>query len=272
MNDAQEVCATCGPWACEDCGARSSHAYKRVKTTKELHFEARALMGYGEDITRCKNCWRIKPTGDMGICLECAMQKVEEHKEELVCKDCLSAAKTEWYPDSRGEGSCIRCGMEAVLNEDNLCRICFDSIRKPSRKIRKIRRCWNCQEKFLVLGGDDHFCALCQVRCEGCGGVFSPETKDQAFCESCLNNIINGQCTLCDSATAGKNFKGHCHECARGDLPVKTFCAVCSVKEVESLKAVCPDCVKRTKDCPRCYEHTIPMRDYICQDCKNREE
>ena len=272
VKQAQEVCATCRPWACENCGKVTRAAHVKTKSPAEIATEVRILMGYGTSIGRCLTCETIKAIGDMGICQECVLKKITE--SELVCEDCLHEdSNSAWMPEGRYPGSCRDCGDEKLLNEEYLCKRCYDKQNFKGLTYTPSRRCWNCHEVFLVQRQDQHFCNSCAPKCYGCGGKFDPYTRDESFCENCLDRLASHQCTNCGSDDMFLDDRGYCSGCANfvGYPRQPYFCKVCEITEVDSYGQVCSGCQHRIKNCPRCYTNKIEAKEYICDSCKGEK-
>ena len=268
VKQAQEVCASCSPWACENCGKEVKYAYKKTKSALEVAQEVTMLMGYGTTIGKCINCEQIKAVGDMHICRSCCLKKVDEH--ELVCQECLVEDGSSWTPDSRQEGECRDCGEERLLNEEFMCKSCYDKMHLSKLIVNsETSRCWNCHNVFVKQLYNQHFCPECLVSCYGCRGKFEPEDKTDIFCEECKARIHEGQCTSCYSYADNLNEQGHCYNCA---TPIgRSFCAACNVNEVAEAGELCPSCELRSKMCPRCLKNTITTAEYICSECKGND-
>jgi hypothetical protein len=226
------------------------------------------LMGYGASVGKCRACNQIKAVGDMELCRECCLKKITE--SELVCKDCLQEDGSNWMPDGKDESSCVDCGEYRVLDENFVCKSCHDK-KYGTKPSLKFRQCWNCQDQFAIIAGDDHFCLKCRPNCYGCHGYFNPETRDEVFCDNCLGQLEEGCCTLCGSNGMEFNHRGHCKNCATKDKS-EIFCSVCEVEAVEIAGGVCKGCAKRQKWCPRCKENMIEAVEYICEVCKSNEQ
>lgn len=270
VNQAQEVCATCGPWVCEGCGNRSSFAYKRTKTPKEISLDVDALMGWGErEAGRCVGCNKIRKVGDMNLCHECSLKKVT--KEEKICRACYDDGR-HWLPDSSDEQYCADCGELRILNDDFICSSCFNK-RKEFEKAQR-HKCWNCQAVFSPISNEDKFCIKCRPACKSCGGKFNPRNRAEAFCETCVENIESGHCANCYQENKFLDEVGHCASCVQ-QFGVRAqrniFCNVCEVEPVDYYSAICFTCKNKRITCPRCKENTIDAVDYICDVCKVKE-
>lgn len=151
---AQEVCTSCQPWACENCGTESKWAYEKRKTPAEISIEAKALMGYAASVGECLDCKKVKALGDMGICHHCAKKKVAT--SELVCHVCLHKRQPFEFEDANREGECINCGETRILNDERMCKHCF---KKTISKDTHL--CWGCGDPFIPLNPTDDFCEKC---------------------------------------------------------------------------------------------------------------
>jgi len=229
-------------------------------------------MGYGATVGRCISCETIKPTGDMGICRDCVLKKIEE--SSLVCEACYYEDGSNWMVDGNGKGECKDCGELKLLNDELTCKSCYDAAAYHYMQNSSDRRCWNCQEKFPVMRSDQHFCRTCAPSCYGCGGKFDPESRDDIFCDNCLDHLSAHQCTNCGFDNQELNDRGHCRSCESyvRPGPKQHFCIVCELTEVEIHGVVCQGCAARKKSCPRCRENEIEAKEYICKDCKSKEE
>ena len=138
-----------------------------------------------------------------------------------------------------------------------------------------LRKCWNCQDKFISWAKDERFCHKCKKSCYGCGGKFSPEHRNDVFCENCLDKLAEHQCTNCGVSTDLLNDRGHCMSCSRHhvDRPMKHFCSVCRVVPVSEVGELCFGCSMsdRVKKCPRCEDNSMDIIDYICNQWKSEE-
>lgn len=202
----------------------------------------------------------------MGTCRLCIEDKLDV--TELVCKDCHE--ETEWMKDDRDEKYCEDCGELRSVNEDFICKSCFDK-RKNFMQDQSLMRCYNCQSKFSPITAYDNFCVKCKPSCKACGGKFNPEEKTEVFCETCLENMRAGHCTNCYLEDKFLDDRGQCGKCAeyfgvkKSDL---IYCPVCEVEQVSYRGEACSNCRARIISCPRCYETKIEAKEYICSKCK----
>lgn len=112
-------------------------------------------MGYaGSGVNKCTDCKKIKATGDMGICFDCAKKRVI--KTELVCHICLHRNSPFEFKNVNREGSCLECGETKILNDESLCASCFKKLR-----VKDTNKCWGCQEDFIPLHPNEDFCQQC---------------------------------------------------------------------------------------------------------------
>lgn len=114
-------------------------------------------MGWGAHMGLCKECKNLESTGDMGICINCALKKID--KKHMVCHSCLTKAPVAnvWRHD-KANSACYICHKTNDLNLKGICESCFNIIHRT--KTNKM-------------------CPICQMR---------TIKEDEYSCEECLGN------------------------------------------------------------------------------------
>ena len=111
-------------------------------------------MGWGAHTGSCKECGSLTTTGDMEICMTCALKKI--NKRHIVCHSCLTKAPVAniWKYD-KNDDTCYLCHKSEKLNARGICQNCFNIIHE----IRTDKICPICQMR--IIKEDEYSCEEC---------------------------------------------------------------------------------------------------------------
>ena len=214
--------------------SKAAPGYACVNFTEEGgciadHCSCKDLTDTVQEVTDCTQCGSPLSSNNPGSEIDAKI---------VLCPKCLAdhfklVYAGDRYPDTSEDASskvclnptCYRPIPKSINSGDPFCSDCRQQLNKrccTSCGQELARReapnswgwCWNCQQDYAKVGGDNSTVWFTDHICEGCGATnFTPSHYLAGFCIDCEKLINVSQCTMCHELVTDVNERGRCAEC-----------------------------------------------------------